>query len=267
MKIRKLISTLLSVALVSTLVSAFTVAHAENKPTLTATAAWDTDFEMIAVTVSYSGMDDLAPNSGNALLKTLTGISAASCEVVCDNPDMSYVAGLPAGELAPPSTVAPVIGFAIQDNTKYLFDNSGDLATLYFAGDKDAVANFTIIDPKIEVKAYEKNKLISTTQYAGEQIACVGATYGAAAQPKFETVVKEKAAVSNPTEAKTVGVMATSPEGLVFTKLTANLFNGSVEAPVVVYEGVSIDAPTTFGLNIMQVPAGVTITVNSVVAE
>jgi len=76
------------------------------------------------------------------------------------------------------------------------------------------------------------------------------------------TEVTSKDAISNPNGEKTWGVkaVATPANGGTFTKVIANLNNGSADAAVTVYEGTAIEAATTFGLNIMQVPAGVTIT-------
>lgn len=76
------------------------------------------------------------------------------------------------------------------------------------------------------------------------------------------TEVTSKDAISNPNGEKTWGVkaVATPANGGTFTKVIANLNNGSADAAVTVYEGTAIEAAATFGLNIMQVPAGVTIT-------
>ena len=59
-------------------------------------------------------------------------------------------------------------------------------------------------------------------------------------------------------------VMTGAP-GATADKLVADGY--AKDAAVVVYEGTAIDAVTTFGLNIMQVPADVEITVTDVVAE
>jgi len=268
MKLRKLLSTFLSVAMISTLVSAFSVAHAADAPTFTATAAYDEEFEMIAVTVTSSGLDSLAANSGNALKPTITGISTLSLSVECDNADLAFYAGLSNYDVVTPSAVQPTIAVNISKATQLITDNPAELVTFYFEGSKDAVANFSVVEPNIRVKAYNAGKLASTTDYIGEQVTCVPAAFNAEVEvpevPSVDVVtgVTSKDAINNPNGEKTWGVkaVATPANGGTFTKVIANLNNGSADAAVTVYEGTAIEAATTFGLNIMQVPADVIIT-------
>lgn len=181
MKVRKFLSSLLSVAMLSTFIGAFTVAQAASTPTMTATATYDEEYKMIAVTVSYSGMDDLAPNSGNALKPTITGISQMSFVVTCDNPALTYYAGVEAISAVTVSSTTSSAAISLSKASELVTANSSDLATFYFEGSKDAVAKFEVTEPKIRVKAYTTGKLQSTTDYQGEQITCVGATYGSSA--------------------------------------------------------------------------------------
>jgi len=84
-----------------------------------------------------------------------------------------------------------------------------------------------------------------------------------------ESEVLVKPAVSNPDKAKTVGIKATvTPvNGAAFKKLITNINNNVKDVSFEIYNGVSISAETVFGLNIMQVPIEVAITVTSIAAE
>lgn len=135
------------------------------------------------------------------------------------------------------------------------------MACQFISTDFETDVRYGIGDPSIIGNAIDVQMTAAGDVLKGEEVPVPSVDVA------NEVIVK--AAVSNPEEANTVGIKATATpvNGGTFNKLTANLNNGSKDASVVVYEGTAIDAVTVFGLNIMQVPADVTITVTSVVAE
>lgn len=152
--------------------------HAISTPTFTATATYNEEYEAIAVTVSYSGMDDLVPISGSPLRPTITGISKIAFSVTCDNPEIEFGGGESILPDVITSALEPRASFVNTANMKELLTNSSsELAVFYFAGSKDAVANFTITNPMIVVKEYETAVLKNTTEYRGDQITCIGCAY------------------------------------------------------------------------------------------
>lgn len=263
MKLRKLLSTFLSVAMISTLVSAFSVVHAADAPVLTATAAYDEEFEMIAVTVTSSGLDSLAANSGNALKPTIKGIAALSFEVTCDNPDVVFYAGMSAYDTITPSAAVAAAAANISKSTQLITDNPAELVTFYYEGSKDAVANFTVIPGSIRVKDYNKGTLANQEDYTSDMIGAVNAGYNVEEEEELTltaTVDEEIKEVVAPSGKTTYGISGVVSGGALFNTLvvTVNDNTNDLEGTVDFEIGTAIDAnDITFGLNIWGAPAGI----------
>jgi hypothetical protein len=118
---------------------------------------------------------------------------------------------------------------------------------------------------KTNTKITDADKAVVTTDFT---FATQTIVLKEEAEKPATTEVVEKDAIFNPETAKTVGVKATTIEGITFNKLSVILNNGEKDVEVELYnDETAIDAVTVFGLNIMQVPTDVTITVADVVAE
>ena len=176
MKIRKLLSSFLSVAMITSMFTSMMVAHAAETPTLTATTGYEEG--CITVTVSYSGFENFVEYSGGRKIN-VRGISAMSFEVLTDNESLVYdgaetlVSGVSAG------ATAAKVAFNASTTEGYITKTSGDLVKFYFIAAETAKANFTISDPKIRVGEYVRGVESAPQDYAGaEAVKLNNASYG-----------------------------------------------------------------------------------------
>ena len=268
MRIRKMLSAFMSMAIVATMLSAFTVvaqAHAADNLAFAASAAYNAEIGGIEVTVSYSGFDSAVAFHKNGLKYSVKGIKAMSFNIANDA-GLNYLGGLADKDsgcagIGTASDLKPTYAFLATKADEYFGYSSGVLCKMYFSGDEKTQATFTVNEIKVAVGEY-----IDKTPGVSEDIvlADTSVDFNKSVEPP---VVEEVKAEFDTTAASKftygdvynygVGGTVTVPAEKSATGVTFDISNGTKTVNYDFDFGTSIAADASFGLNIYRVPVGV----------
>ncbi len=268
MKIRKMLSAFLGMAIVTTMLSAFTVAQAASEIQLSATAAYNEEEEAVELTISYSGFDDAVAYTMKKGKVNVNGIKVLGFEITND-------AGLPVGwsytskdsGCAGIGTVseAGIYAYLATSFDGYYGQDSGVLCKVYYETDPSTPITFTVT-PLAE-GACQTGKVVNSEFKGNEEPKLLGATYdfNKSTPPAEEVKAAFDKDAATKYEYETVynygvGGTVTVPAGKSTTGVTFDISNGTDTFNYDFDFGTSIAANTSFGLNIGNVPKDVTLT-------
>lgn len=269
MKIRKMLSAFLGMAIVTTMLSAFTVAQAASEIQLSATAAYNEAKKAVELTISYSGFDDaVAYTIDDDGVENVNGIKVLGFEITND-------AGLTVGSSQTKGSGCAGIGkvskagvyaFLATSFEDYYGQDSGVLCKVYYKTDPSTPITFTVTP--LAQGACLTGKVVDSDFKGDEEPKLLGATcdFNKSTPPAEEVKAAFDKDAATKYEYETVynygvGGTVTVPEGKNVTGVTFDISNGIDEPYHYDFDfGKNISANVSFGLNIGNVPKDVTLT-------
>ena len=264
MKIRKMLSAFMSMAIVATMLSAFTVAHAADTIKFNISADFNEEKGQVEVKVGYTGFNSaILYDEENVTVNGLRSIQFSIKNDANLAPASQFTTKkygcLGFGKAA--NKVGNVqYAYNASDETGFKGYSEGILCVAYYDVSSVDSVKFTVDEIIVRSGAYEDGTFLGKTDYT---IDPASVNYTKKVDPPVEEVKAEfdTAAASKFTYGDVynygVGGAVTVPAGKSATGVTFDISNGTKTVNYDFDFGTSIAADTSFGLNICRVPVGV----------